>query len=53
MGVYFLINERSVLHALIVTPILTAVFGYLDSHQDAADDKVVYGRHVVPRITEL
>lgn len=38
---------------IIVTSILTAVFGYRDSHQDTADDKIVYGKHVVLRITEL
>lgn len=46
--------KKNVLHLfLTVTSILTAVFEYIDSHQDSADDRVVYEKHVVQRITEL
>ena len=38
---------------VIVAPNLTAVLGYIDSYQDTADGKIVYGKHVVLSITEL
>lgn len=28
---------------VIVAPVLTALFGYMDPHQDNADGKIVYG----------
>lgn len=51
---YFLINEKSVASVyVIVAPILTAELESTDSDQDTADGKIVYGKHVVLRITEL